>query len=545
MSELATAWVALRVSTGGMQGDVKKALTGIESQASKTGQSMGQKLSSGFASALKTAVGVGVAGGAAIAAGLTKGIGRLTAIEQAEAKLSGLGNSAKDVEGIMTNALASVRGTAFGLEEAATVAAGMVAAGVKPGRELEGVLKTVGDTAAIAGVSMQDMGSIFGKVAATGKLQGDELMQLSDAGIPALALLSDHLGKTTEEVRDMVSEGKVGFDDFAAAMEAGMGGAALKMGDTTVGAFKNMMAASGRLGATLAGPFFEQAGGAFRGLTELIDQLDEKAGPAMDRFGFWLEGSAVPALSGLKDSAAEAFAEFRSSDFAQDALADLSNVAGSLARSASEAWPALVKIGGALGDASEALGVSAWQAFVAALDVGAGVLGALVGPLNAVADGMEAQPGLVAAMVAGWLAFKTVPSILGGVTGALDKMKGALSPTQSGIVSFGRDMDEQRRYAEYFGQSIGTAGAALGALGRGSLRSVRPRRRIGMSVVGPRSRPVSIWRWPGLSIRRRGRSIWRRRVRPVSAACLVVRWLPVRRPWRVVLMAWSMLWVGP
>ena len=465
MAELAHAYVSIRASTGGMQGDVRKALTGIESQANKTGQSMGQKLSSGIASALKkTAVGVGVAGGAAIAAGLTKGIGRLSAIEQAEAKLSGLGNSAKDVEGIMTNALASVRGTAFGLEEAATVAAGMVAAGVKPGKELEGVLKTVGDTAAIAGVSMQDMGSIFGKVAATGKLQGDELMQLSDAGIPALALLSDHLGKTTEEVRKMVSDGKVGFDDFAAAMEAGMGGAALKMGDTTVGAFKNMMAASGRLGATLAGPFFEQAGGAFRGLTELIDNLDEKAGPVMDRFGFWLEGSAVPALAGLRESAAEAFNEFRNSDFAQDAIADLSNVAGSLAGSASQAWPALVKIAGALGDASQALGVSAWEAFVAALEVGAGVLGALVGPLNAVADVMEAQPALVAAAVAGWLAFKTIPSILGGVNGALDKVTDKLSPAQSGIVAFGRDMDEQRRYAEYFGQSLGTAGAALGAL---------------------------------------------------------------------------------
>ena len=118
----------------------------------------------------------------------------------------------------MENALAAVKGTAFGLEEAATVAAGMVAAGIKPGQELEGVLKTVGDTAAIAGVSMQDMGSIFGKVAATGKLQGDELMQLSDAGIPALSLLSKHLGKTTEEVRDMVSDGKVSFADFEAAV---------------------------------------------------------------------------------------------------------------------------------------------------------------------------------------------------------------------------------------------------------------------------------------------------------------------------------------
>ena len=111
MAELAHAYVALRVSTGGMRGDVRKALTGLEPEATKTGQSMGSKLSSGIGSVLKkTAVGVGVAGGAALAAGLTKGIGRLNSIEQAEAKLSGLGNSASDVGSIMDNALASVKG---------------------------------------------------------------------------------------------------------------------------------------------------------------------------------------------------------------------------------------------------------------------------------------------------------------------------------------------------------------------------------------------------------------------------------------------------
>ena len=474
MAELAHAYVSIRASTGGMQGDVRKALTGIESQAGKTGQNMGQKLSAGIGSALKkTAVGVGVTAGAAIAAGLTKGVGRLAAIENAEAKLTGLGNSAKDVEGIMSNALASVKGTAFGLEEAATVAAGVVASGVKPGKELEGVLKTVADTAAIAGVSMQDMGAIFGKVAATGKLQGDELNQLSEAGIPALQLLSTHLGKTTEEVRKLVSDGKVSFDDFASAMEGGMGGAAQKMGDTTVGAFKNMGAAAGRLGATLAGPFFDQAGGAFRGLTDLLDDLDTKAGPVMDRFGAWLEGSAVPALSAFGQSAADAFAQFRSSDFAREAIADLSNVASSLAGSAAEAWPALVKIGEALAEASQSLGVSAWEAFVAALEVGAGVLGALVGPLNVVADVMEAQPGLVTAAVAAWLAFKTVPSIMGKLSGALDKVSDKVKPAGANIAAFGSAWQDSMTWARQANPEMSKAGAAMLVVGENAKAAAR------------------------------------------------------------------------
>lgn len=454
MAELAHAYVSLSVSTKGMKGDVQKALKGIEPEAAKTGRSMGDRLSAGLGGALKkSAVGVGVAAGAAITAGLTKGVGRLAAIEGAEAKLRGLGNSASTVSGVMQNALAAVKGTAFGLEEAGTVAAGMVAAGIKPGQELEGVLRTVGDTAAIAGVSMQEMGSIFGKVAATGKLQGDELMQLSDAGIPALSLLSKHLGKTTEEVRKMVSDGKVSFADFEAAMRGGVQGAALEMGNTTVGAFKNMGAAAGRLGATLAGPFFNQAGGAFRGVTELLDSLNAKAGPAMQQVSVWLGRTA--------ESAKRAFTEFRQSEFARTAMADLRGIMSNLASTASQVWPALKQIAGALGEASQALGVSAWEAFVAALNVASGVLQALVGPLNVVADVMEAQPGLVTAAVAAWLAFKTVPMIIGKVGTAVSAVQGKVKAATGVFTGFGQQMQVQTQLAAMSGQSIGKMGAAV------------------------------------------------------------------------------------
>ena len=146
-----------------------------------------------------------LAAGGLLAASLTKGIGRLTAIEAAESKLSGLGNSAADVSSIMENANAAVKGTAYGLDEAATTAAMAVASGIKPGQELEGVLTTVADTAAIAGTSMSEMGNIFGSVAARGKLQGDDMMQLTSRGIPVLQLLGEELGKTSEEVSDRKS----------------------------------------------------------------------------------------------------------------------------------------------------------------------------------------------------------------------------------------------------------------------------------------------------------------------------------------------------
>ena len=201
------------------------------------------------------------------------GFDRSLNIEQAEFKLKGLGHSAEEVDAIMKNALASVKGTAYGLDDAATIAASAVAAGVKPGEDLERTLKLVADTAAITGRDMNSMGAIFNKVAASGKMTGQELNQLTDAGIPMLQLLSDTLGVTTEEVKDMVSQGKIGFDEFRDAIEKGMGGAALTMGQTFSGSLSNVKAAAARLGQTFMEPLTQSLTPALGTITSIIDSI--------------------------------------------------------------------------------------------------------------------------------------------------------------------------------------------------------------------------------------------------------------------------------
>lgn len=201
------------------------------------------------------------------------GFDRAFNIEQAEFKLKGLGHSAEETQAIMDDALASVKGTAYGMDEAATVAASAVAAGVKPGKDLQRTLKLVGDAAAISGRDMESMGAIFNKVAASGKMTGEELNQLTDSGIPMLQLLSENLGVTTEEVRDMVSAGKIGFAEFQDAIEKGMGGAALTMGQTFNGALENTKAAMSRLGKTFMDPFMKGMTPALNTLIEIIDMV--------------------------------------------------------------------------------------------------------------------------------------------------------------------------------------------------------------------------------------------------------------------------------
>lgn len=257
--------------------------TGIGSLA--TG--VGKKLTLGLTT---PAVAAGTALGALT---IGPGLDRLISIDNAQAKLKGLGHDAGSVQQIMDNALASVKGTAFGLGEAATVAANAVAAGVKPGADLERTLRLTADAATIAGVGMGEMGAVFNKVAASNKVQMDVINQLHDAGVPALALLADQMGVTAEEASKMASEGAIDFATFQAAMEKGMGGAALESGATFEGAMANMRAAMGRFGAELLGEILPMVQEAFGRIMEAFDKLK----PLATQLG----AAITPVLSAILD----------------------------------------------------------------------------------------------------------------------------------------------------------------------------------------------------------------------------------------------------
>ncbi|MFW0120279.1 peptidoglycan DD-metalloendopeptidase family protein [Rothia sp. P5764] len=296
--ELAKAYLPIIPSLGkGFKANLEKEIGGaVEQAADNAGSGFGDRIFKG----LKVgAVAVGTAAGGLLATSLVKGFGRLSAIESAEKKLEGLGHTAEGVSTIMDSALASVKGTAFGLDEAATTASAAVAAGVEPGKELTRYLGLVGDAATIAGTDMASMGSIFNKVMTSGKVQGDVFAQLSDAGIPVVQMLAKEMGITAEEVYKLGSEGKISSDTFIEAMSS-MEGAALKGGETTTGAYKNTIAALSRFGAAVLEDIFPLIGPALNQVTEWLDEATNAVGPFMDEVvgGFRAFGAAWTANDG-------------------------------------------------------------------------------------------------------------------------------------------------------------------------------------------------------------------------------------------------------
>lgn len=298
MPVVGVAEVEVRPVSKGAQREIAKQFgPAAEKAGTSAGRSMGTKLGG----ALK--VGALAAGGAVIGGlgvALTKGFGRLQQIENARAKLTGLGHSAKTVEQIMTNANAAVKGTAFGLGDAASAAASAVASGVKPGKDLERTLKLTGDAASIAGVEFGDMSAIMGKAAASNKVQGDILAQLGDMGIPIVQLLGKEMKLSAEDVYEAGKKGQITFANLQNAIEDGMGGAALKSGETMKGAFNNTIAAVGRIGANLLSGVYPKIQQFFSNAITWLKPLEEGAKVAGAAIGDFI-GRATNGVKGLYD----------------------------------------------------------------------------------------------------------------------------------------------------------------------------------------------------------------------------------------------------
>ncbi|MCU1530125.1 MAG: hypothetical protein JWP75_3888, partial [Frondihabitans sp.] len=275
------------------------------SNASKSagGFTDGMKKAAGGVGKVALGAGVAVAGiGAAIGVlALKGGFSRALKIQEAQTQLKGLGYDTKTIDKVMTNALAAVKGTAFGLGDAATIASSAMASGIKPGQDLERTLKLTADAATIAKVPLNEMGSMWNKVAAQGKLNTEVMNQFSDRGVPVLQYVAKQYGVTAAEAQKMVTSGKVSFEDFQDIMQKNLGGAALSSGDTFAGAMANMKAALGRLGAQFATPIVTAAPKFFQALGVAIDGLGPVLKPISDAFA----ATFLPLMDRLSTSLAK------------------------------------------------------------------------------------------------------------------------------------------------------------------------------------------------------------------------------------------------
>lgn len=143
-------------------------------------------------------------------------------------------------------------------------------------------LTMLGDIAAGANVPLDEMASIYGKAKSKGKAMTEELLQLSDRGIPIIDVLAKGLNVAKERVFDLAQDGKISF----AILEKAMG----KM-TSKGGIFFDQMDAQSK---TLFGKWStlkDDATNALSVIGEAIaNAFDIKGG--MDRLSAWIKSFA-------------------------------------------------------------------------------------------------------------------------------------------------------------------------------------------------------------------------------------------------------------
>src|SRR5690625_1399357 len=250
----------------------------LAQEAPKQGVDLGSAIVNGTTRVFKWG---GVAAGAALGTAITKGFGRLRAMEDATAKIEGLGYAAQDVDQIMSDVQGALDGTMFLYSEGADVAAGALAAGVEQGEELEAYLRLTADAATQAGIDFGTMGQIMNKVEGDGRLMGDTVQQLAENGVYILPALAEEFGGTGEEMRKMVSNGEVDAATFRRIMQEQYGGSSERAAETMTGAMSLAWTAVGQLGERLIAEVYPYLRDFFQGFYDWVQEIS----PAVEDFG--------------------------------------------------------------------------------------------------------------------------------------------------------------------------------------------------------------------------------------------------------------------
>src|SRR5699024_4815650 len=142
-TDLGKAYVQIMPSAKGISGSIQKTLG---PEATKAGKSAGSNIASsiskslsGLGSTYTKKITLPAMGALTAITGLVSALGfkRLIGMDNAQAKLKGMGYEGERLEKVMENVSSAVSSTNLTAAEGADIAAGDMASGVKQGEELE------------------------------------------------------------------------------------------------------------------------------------------------------------------------------------------------------------------------------------------------------------------------------------------------------------------------------------------------------------------------------------------------------------------------
>lgn len=209
-------------------------------ESDRSGHEQGSKLGAGMARGLGRSVGavgkvlsvgaLGVAGFAAAGVAALGAVGVAGAIagtkvasgnQQAAISFTTMLGSAKKADAFLRDLQQFAATTPFEFPELQTAASSLISAGINADKVIP-IMRTLGDVTSGMGTGaegVQRATIALQQMSAAGRITGEDLNQLRDAGIPVFDLLASATGKSKAEVVKLAQAGKLGKKELDALMK--------------------------------------------------------------------------------------------------------------------------------------------------------------------------------------------------------------------------------------------------------------------------------------------------------------------------------------
>lgn len=384
--------------------------SGAESKISGIAQkinSIGKGTSGGLTGILSKAgpAGLAIAGvtaavaglGAALGAAGDKFIGYNAKMEQTDIAFTSMLGSAQDAKIMMDQLRKFAADTPFEFEDIAPAAQQLKAFGFEA-RDIIPTLTAVGNASAGLGrgtEGLKQIAFVMGQIKTTGKLMGQDVMQLSQLGIPVKDILAKNLGLAADQLSDIGNQG-ISADAAIKALTEGMNERFPNMMDKMSDSFSGMLSTINDNASQILGKIGEP----------LFNSMKNAIGKVRDVFDTALKNVNTKGLSHIFD------------DLVPDGLAkNISHLFNSIGQGISAVMPVIDNLSSALGDLFKPFLEGDGSLFLDMMDTVATV----TVNVGRVVSGVIADIAAVIGSVKSYIV-----SVLDGISGAFDTLYNGL-----------------------------------------------------------------------------------------------------------------------
>lgn len=342
--------------------DVKPNFDGFERAVKSQTDGIVGKMGGAFAGAGKAAAAAFAGVGAIAVAGGGIGLKIASDMQQAQIAFTTMLGSADAAKAHLETLKQFAAATPFELPGLVQASEKLVAFGWTAQDSVK-TLKATGDVAAGMNLGQEGIDRIttaLGQMKAKGKVSGEELMQLNEAGINGFELLASATGKPVPELQKMVSEGKVSADVFINAFNNMQGPLAKFNGlmdaqsRTIAGMWSTLKDTFNQGLATMAQPLADQLTAVFPQVLQSVQSIMTAVGPILGQLGGQIASvltSLMPVVQPLIEGLATLLVTILT-----PIIPVIGDIATQIGATIQAIMPALIPLAKAIGDLVAAFG---------------------------------------------------------------------------------------------------------------------------------------------------------------------------------------------